>query len=105
VTMLWVVPVIVWAVHGTAISFRDVLRVTTRPLASIIPAAGLGFAIHLFLGQTGPPLLRLFVETSVLFTTYFGMLLFVAGQKLLYLDLLRGFTRSSSAKQKSLVSV
>jgi O-antigen/teichoic acid export membrane protein len=105
VTMLWVVPVIVWAVHGTAISFRDVLRVTTRPLASIIPAAGLGFAIHLFLGQTGPPLLRLFVETSVLFTTYFGVLLFVAGQKLLYLDLLHGFTRSSSVKQKSLVSV
>jgi O-antigen/teichoic acid export membrane protein len=105
VMMLWVVPVIVWAVHGTAISFQDVLRVTSRPLASIIPAAGLGFAIHLFLGQTGPPLLRLFVETSVLFTTYFGVLLFVAGQKLLYLDLLRGFTRSSSVKQKSLASV
>ena len=104
VTMLWVVPVIAWAVHGTAISFRDVLRVTSPLLASIIPAAGLGFGIHLFV-QTGPPLLRLFVETLVLFSTYFGVLLFVAGQKLLYLDLLRGFTRSSSVKQKSLVSV
>jgi O-antigen/teichoic acid export membrane protein len=105
VTMVWVVPVIVWAVHGTAISFRDVLRVISPPLACIIPAAGLGFGIHLFLAQAGPPLLRLFLESLVLFTTYFGVLLFVAGQKLLYLDLLRGFTGSSSVKQKSLVSV
>src|SRR5215831_2251585 len=105
VMILWVVPGIVWAVHGTAISFRDVLRVTSPPLASIIPAAGLGFGIRLFLGQTGSPLLRLFLENLVLFTTYFGVLLFVAGQKLLYLDLLRGFARPSSVKQKSLMSV
>jgi hypothetical protein len=103
--MLWVVPVIVWAVHGTAISFWDVLRVTGRPLGSIIPAASLGFGVHLLLGQTGPPLLRLFLETLVLFTAYFGVLLFIAGQKLLYLDLLRGFTGSSSVKKKGLVSV
>jgi len=104
VMIAWVVPVIVWAVHGTAISFWDVLRATSPPLASIIPAASLGFGIHLFLGQTGSPLLRLFLEALVLFTTYFGVLLFVAGQKLLYLDLLRGLASSSSGKQKGLVS-
>jgi len=104
VMMVWVVPVIIWAVQGTAISFWDVLRATRPPLASIIPAASLGFGIHLFLGQTGSPWLRLFLEALVLFTTYFGVLLFVAGQKLLYLDLLRGLASSSSVKPKGLVS-
>ena len=104
VMMVWVVPVIIWAVQGTAISFWDVLRATRPPLASIIPAASFGFGIHLLLGQTGSPWLRLFLEALVLFTTYFGVLLFVAGQKLLYLDLLRGLASSSSVKPKGLVS-
>jgi hypothetical protein len=36
------------------------------------------------------PLPRLVLESSVLLITFFGVLLFVAGQKSLYLDLLRG---------------
>src|SRR5262249_22533755 len=46
VMLLWLVPGTVWAVHGTVISFWDVLRETSRPLASIIPTAGLGFAVR-----------------------------------------------------------
>jgi hypothetical protein len=39
---------------------------------------------------------RLVLESSVLFVTFFGVLLFAAGQKSLYLDLLKGLKGSSS---------
>ena len=40
VMMLWVIPVIAWSVHGTVISFRDILLAVSRPLASGIVAGG-----------------------------------------------------------------
>jgi hypothetical protein len=38
-------------------------------------------------------LLRLVLESGVLAVTFFAMLVFVAGQKALYVDLLRGLSR------------
>jgi hypothetical protein len=105
VMLLWLFPGIVWAVHGTVISFWDVLRETSRPLASIIPAAGLAFAVRLYLGETVAPLLRLVLENAILFITYFAVLMFVAGQKAFYLDLLRSLKGSSSLKKEDLISV
>jgi PST family polysaccharide transporter len=102
--LLWVVPVIAWSVHGTVISVRDVLLAVSRPLASSIVAGGLAFAVRSAYGQSLSPLPRLMLETSVLLVTFLGMLLFVTGQKTLYLDLLRGLTEPSSAREKSLAS-
>ena len=104
VMTLWIIPVIAWCVHGTVISFWDILSVLLRPLASIIPAAGLAFVVSRYFGQALSPLPRLLLESAVLFLTYSVVLLFVAGQKSFYLDLLRGLKGSSSVKKKDLVS-
>ena len=95
VMTLWVIPHILWCVHGTAISLRDILLAVSRPLASGILAGALAFGVRLICGQFVSPLPRLFLENGVLFVTFFGIVLFVAGQKSLYLDLLKGLKRPS----------
>jgi O-antigen/teichoic acid export membrane protein len=90
VLTLWVIPHILWCVHGTVISLRDVLVAVSRPLASGILAGALAFGVRLTCGQFVSPSTRLVLESSVLFVAFFGALLFVAGQKSLYLDLLGG---------------
>jgi PST family polysaccharide transporter len=99
VMILWAIPHILWCVHGGAISFRDILLAVSRPLASGILAGVLAFGVRLICGQFVPPLPRLVLESRVLLITFFGFgaLLFAAGQKSLYLDLLRG---PSSAAEK-----
>ena len=49
----------------------------------------------LICGEFVSPLPRLVLENGVLFVTFFGILLFVAGQKSLYLDLLTGLKQPS----------
>ena len=104
VLTLWVIPHIWWCVHGTAISVRDILVAVSRPLASGILAGGIAFGARLICGQYVSPLPRLVLESGVLFAAFFGVLLFAAGQKSLYLDLLRGLRAPSSAAEKNSVS-
>lgn len=100
VMMVWALPVIAWAVHGTMISFEDILRAVGRPLFSILPAVMLSLAIRMFLGHTLLALPRLMIESAIIFAVYFLMLLYVAGQKAFYLDLLHGLRGSSEVKEK-----
>ena len=93
VMMLWVIPHILWCIHGTVISFRDILLVVSRPLASSIVAGGLAFGLRSVYGHLLSPVPRLVLESTVLFVTFFPMLFFVGGQKSLYLDLFRGLKR------------
>jgi O-antigen/teichoic acid export membrane protein len=104
VMTLWLFPLIAWAVHGTVISFRDILLTVSRPLASSIAAGALAFGVRLGYGQFLSPLPRLVLESGVLLVAFLGLLLFVAGQKTFYLDLLRGLKGSSSVKEEGLVS-
>ncbi len=104
VMILWLVPHIAWCIHGTVISFRDIMLAASRPLASSAVAAGLAFAVRFFYGQSLSPLPRLLLESAVLLVAFLGMLLFATGQKSFYLDLLRELRRPSSIKEKSLVS-
>jgi PST family polysaccharide transporter len=104
VMTLWLFPGIAWCVHKTMISFWDILRAVSRPLASMIPASALAFGVSLLFGHALSPLLRLLMESTVLLVTYAGVLLFVAGEKAFYLDLLRGLKGLSSEKDKGLVS-
>ncbi len=104
VLTLCLLPLIAWCVHGTVISFRDILLAVSRPLASSIVAGGLAFGVRLSCGQLLLPLPRLILECTVLLVTFFGVLLFATGQKSLYLDLLRDLLRPSSVKEKCLVS-
>ncbi len=104
VLTLWCIPHMAWCVHGTMVSLRDILVSVSRPLASAILAGGMAFGVRLMCGQLLSPLPRLVLECSVLLVTFLGMLLFVAGQRSLYLDLLRGLRRPSSIETKSLAS-
>jgi PST family polysaccharide transporter len=102
--MLWIVPVAIWAVHGTAVSALDLLIAVGRPLASIVAPAALAYALRLFLGQSLSPLPVLILEIATLFFAYLAVLLFVAGQKELYLDLFRGLKGQASVKQEPFAS-
>jgi PST family polysaccharide transporter len=90
VMTLWVVPHIVWCVHGTAVSFRDIVVTVSRPLLSGCAAAVVAFGGQLFYGQLLSPLPRLVLGVTVLLGAYLGILIHVMGQKMFYLDLLRG---------------
>ena len=90
VMSLWVVPHIAWCVHGTPISFRDVAAAVLRPLACGAAAGGGAYVARLMCGDLLSPFPRLVLETGVLTVTFFALLIFVAGQKALYVDLLRG---------------
>ncbi len=93
--VLWVVPHVAWCVHGTAISLRDVAAAVIRPLACGVTAGAVGYAVRLVLvcGDYLSPLPRLVLESGVLAVTFFAVLVFAAGQKALYVDLLRGLRR------------
>jgi O-antigen/teichoic acid export membrane protein len=90
VMVLWVVPHVAWCVHGTAISVRDIAAAVMRPLASGVIAGAVGYVVRMTCGEFLSPLLRLVVESGVVAVTFFAVLIFVAGQKALYVDLLRG---------------
>jgi PST family polysaccharide transporter len=101
VMTLWLIPLILWCIHGTMISFRDILSAVSPPLASGILAGVLAFGMRLISDQYVSPLPRLLLESSVLFATFFGVLLFAAGQKSLYVDLLRGLKGSRPATKEN----
>jgi O-antigen/teichoic acid export membrane protein len=103
VMTLWVIPHIAWGVHGTAVSFKDVALAASRPLISGIVAGAVTFGVQLMWGQSLSPFLKLLVGTPVLFGSYAGMLLFVMGQKIFYMDMLRGLIKRSPAEPGGLV--
>ena len=90
---LWVIPHIAWCLHGTPISLRDVAEAVFRPLACGVAAGGIAYAARGMCGDSLSPLPRLILETGVLTVTFFILMIFVAGQKALYIDLLRGLRR------------
>lgn len=104
VCLLWIIPITAWCVRGTMVSLRDVWNAIYRPLGSAAVAAGFAFAIMLWIGRRLSPLPRLCAESSILFAVYFVLLLFFAGQKELYFDLLRGFRAHSSTRGERAVS-
>lgn len=104
VLMLLAIPLIAWAVHGTAVSFGDILLAASKFLVSGAVAGGLAFGARLAYGQLLPPFPRLVLEMAVLLATFIPMLLFAAGQKQLYFDLFRSLKASFSGKEKTLVS-
>jgi O-antigen/teichoic acid export membrane protein len=97
VLVLWLIPHIWWCVHGTAVSVRDVLLAVSRPLASGVLAGGLAYGVRLICGESLSPVLRLVLESGVLGTVFFLLLLFAAGQKSMYLDLLASLRKPSAA--------
>jgi PST family polysaccharide transporter len=94
---LFIVPMIAWAKHGTLISSRDVLEAIRRPFLSATAAAAIAFGVQFLCGRSLPPFLRLGLGVGVLSGSYLWMLLYIMGQKEMYLELFRGLRRPSSA--------
>src|SRR5258705_1361777 len=84
---LWLVPHILWCIHGTNISFQDILDVVKRPVISATVAGAVACAVQFQYGQTLSALVRLIIGCGVLFGVYAVMLLYVMGQKAFYIDL------------------
>ena len=106
------IPFILWCIRGNSISVRDVLRVTSKPLAAgaLAAAAGYGGVILLndaarwltslpygttpwgqfVLNQWQTALPRLVVECGILFIVYGIILIFCMGQKAFYWNLWQG---------------
>jgi len=101
---LWVVPHIAWCVHGTVVSFRDVVQTLSRPLLSGIVAGALAFALQFFCGPLLSPLPRLILGVIFFVCVYLGVLLYVMGQKAFYMELVRGLRKRSSVEENALAS-
>jgi PST family polysaccharide transporter len=103
VMMLWVLPVIVWSVHGTVISVKDILTTASRPFTSGVVAGGLAFGVRMMCVQL-PPLPRLLLEGAVLFIAYVGILFYVMGQKPFYVGILGKLIGRVPVEEKALAS-
>lgn len=101
VMIVWILPAIRWCVHGTVISFGDVLRTLSRPLASSVVAGAVAFLVRIFYCGFLPAVPRLGIEITVLVAAFGAMLFFISGDKSLYLDLFDALKRS---KEKNFVS-
>jgi len=100
---LWLVPHIAWCVHGTPVRFKDVFRTLSQPLVSGIVAAAFALGMQLMYGQSLAPMLRLMVGVIVLVGVYLLTLLYVMGQRELYMDLVRGLRKPLSIPEKVLI--
>jgi O-antigen/teichoic acid export membrane protein len=98
----WLIPVIAWSVHGTVLSFRNILMAAAPPFVSSAVAGTLALIVSVWCGPSH--LERLIVGCTVLCVTYLGLLLFGMGQKSFYLDVIRRFARPSSLDESVLLS-
>jgi PST family polysaccharide transporter len=96
---LWALPHIAWGVHGTPISFGDVMKVMIDPLLSGAVAVALTLGVQLLCSQW-LPFFRLFLGVTLLLGTYMSMLLYGMGQKTFYMDLLRGLLKRPSVESE-----
>lgn len=88
VMVLKVIPVSVWALHGTGVRFRAFVGALASPLAACAIAASIGFGVHR-LCAPAPLVLRLLLDVGSFGVAYLAALLTIAGEKALYLDLFR----------------
>jgi PST family polysaccharide transporter len=89
VTLIRVVPVTAWALHGTGIRIREIVVALARPLAASLVAASISYAGHTLYGPTLPSLLRLALDIGVFGAIYIAALLLIAGKQALHLDIFR----------------
>ena len=92
--VIWMVPHILWCLHGSSITPFDLLRVASRPLLSAVVAVLAAYAVRASLGNLQTPVICLIVEGAVMFVVYPAMLLAVLGEKDFYFDLLKALGAS-----------
>ena len=92
---LWVVPHIVWCLYGTPITPGDLLSAIGRPLLSGAAAAVAALLVQHLAADIPYAFVRLALAGTAMATVYVTTLLFVMGQKDLYLELFRGLKHAT----------
>jgi len=87
---LWLVPHVMWCVHGTPVGFGDLMSAVARPLLSGVAAAAAALLVQHLAAPIPYPLVRLALAGAAMGLVYIATLVFVMRQKELYVDLLRG---------------
>lgn len=103
VMILCAVPLTAFCVRGTPVSLRDILLTSVPPLTSAVVAGGLTMVVRAVCGSWSP-LPRLVLECGAFLAMFSVMLLYVAGQKDFYMDLLRGLTKRASLQGETVTS-
>jgi PST family polysaccharide transporter len=88
---LWLVPHVIWCLHGTAISPRDLALACCKPFLAAFLSAGPAFAAYHLLFGLDWAIVRLLLSAVTMAGIYFGVLLFLLGEWNAYLELLSGF--------------
>ncbi len=96
VMVLKVIPITIWALHGTGVRVREFAGALMSPLAACAIAALVGFGVHSLCPQSMAPVLRLLLDVGSFGAAYLSALLLIAGEKALYLDLFRAAKASAS---------
>ena len=88
--IVWLVPHVLWSLHGTIISARDLLAAAIRPALSATVAALVAMSVVGLATEISWPILRLALGGTVMLAVYAFMLLFVMKQSGFYWDLWLG---------------
>ncbi len=100
--LFWLVPQIIWSLHGTPISLGDIFWATGKPFFSALLATAAALVVAFYAANMHSPLLRLALESFTMFAVYYGILLFVMGEKTLYVYLFRALRAPTSSAADSL---
>ena len=84
---LWLIPHVLWCLHGTVVSPKDLFVAAIRPVLGGLAAAALAWAVVQGIGQFPSPIVRLLFAGGVMMIAYAGILLFLLGQMKFYSDL------------------
>jgi PST family polysaccharide transporter len=98
---LWLIPHILWCLHGTMISPRDLFLAVKNPFLSGAVAAAAAYLAQLYFGDGGYAFLRLLVGGLIMGGVYYCMLLLVMGERTFYFDLLAMMRKPSSLDGRS----
>ena len=93
---IWLVPHIVWCLHGTTITPGDLFVAIWRPFVASIAAGTTAFAVVSYFLASESPTLRLLSGAGVMTGLYAWTLLFAMGQKSFYLALVKGLKSSAT---------
>jgi hypothetical protein len=85
---LLIIPIAAWSIHGTAVTWTDLWRVTKPLFLSGLVASVAGLIVKVGLDGRFAPIPYVVVGVGLVFGVYAWVLLIAMGQRDLYMDLL-----------------
>jgi PST family polysaccharide transporter len=85
---LFLVPCLIWCVHGTVISPGELFKTVSRPFLSALAAGIVAYAFHAFTTHVLTAFVMLLLGGCIMLAVYLLVLLFILDQRSFYSDLL-----------------